>query len=326
MAGEKLLVLSGVFGKAAASIGCGENTTVLTLKCPKSTQGAFAHIVQNAYGSRDVRLTTARLENGRAVFNTALNEFAAVYISLDGKVLLSGEYRGSRVDDGAVRRKIFYEHGNSSRSNASVGSYPDVSDAGISAASGSRTGVPDVSTSGGNFIPKNSSEPNQIIDSHKAVPNANPEPPECRSAVAGDILRRAEALFEPAVQPSGSERAPLELSSPPIVTYKLLDSRALPQGPHDDRPQGIGESHDAFNPFHSLFPRSVWRRVDYPGTDKHYYEGEAVKDDMKLFIQAIPGSHTNVPPRKSGFRRFVRDNHGRGYWLKIRKIQNTRTP
>ncbi len=79
-----------------------------------------------------------------------------------------------------------------------------------------------------------------------------------------------------------------------------------------------------FNPFPDAFPRSVWKKVAYPGTNRYYLEGRAIKDGMRLIIHALPGEYSPVNPMMSrnGFKKFMRARDGSGYWLKIRRQKN----
>ncbi|MBQ9832104.1 MAG: hypothetical protein IJO48_00035 [Clostridia bacterium] len=81
-----------------------------------------------------------------------------------------------------------------------------------------------------------------------------------------------------------------------------------------------------FNPFPDAFPRSVWKRIEYPGTKRHYLEGQAVKDGMRLIIYALPGEYSPVNPMmtRNGFKKFMRASDGSGYWLKIKMQKKSR--
>lgn len=115
---------------------------------------------------------------------------------------------------------------------------------------------------------------------------------EFQSEAMKNILKKAEELF-----------SPLREDKEKQAEEKAVDENAL------------------FNPFPDAFPRSVWKKVAYPGTNRYYLEGRAIKDGMRLIIHALPGEYSPVNPMMSrnGFKKFMRSSDGSGYWLKIRR-------
>lgn len=120
-------------------------------------------------------------------------------------------------------------------------------------------------------------------DAPSSVQTQQPAPRQ-NSAVLLDILQKAAELF-----PAGEQPAP-----PP--------------------------SQDAvLNPFPGEFPFSRWRRVEYPGTDRCYLEGEVRHRGADYVIHALPGDRRSCPP---GYTRYLRARDGSGFWVRIRKKQS----
>lgn len=113
-----------------------------------------------------------------------------------------------------------------------------------------------------------------------------PAQPRPGSAVLLEILQRASELFPPE-QPQPE-----------------------PQ-PENDSP--------VVNPFPEAFPFSRWKRVEYPGTDRCYLEGEARNRGVDYIIHALPGDRRATPP--PGYSRFLRARDGSGFWVRIRRKQ-----
>ena len=121
------------------------------------------------------------------------------------------------------------------------------------------------------------------------------------SPVLNDILKRADILFHT-----------------PVQTEKTgLNKKDIPRRV---AASGIREEVPVYNPFPDAFPRSVWKRVLYPGTSRYYLEGEVVKDGARYLIHALPGEYGAAMQRGNGFSRFMRAADGTGYWLRIRRI------
>lgn len=109
-------------------------------------------------------------------------------------------------------------------------------------------------------------------------------PPRQNSAALLEILQKAAELF-PAEQP---------------------------------RPAVQPVQNDAVvNPFPEAFPFSRWRRVEYPGTDRCYLEGEARHRGVDYVIHALPGDRRHGGP--PGYSRFLRARDGSGFWVRVRR-------
>ncbi len=109
-------------------------------------------------------------------------------------------------------------------------------------------------------------------------------PPGQGSAVLMDILQRAARLFPP---------------EQPMTPARQQEGSTI------------------VNPFPEAFPFSRWRRVEYPGTDSCYLEGEARKNGRDYLIHALPGDRRTTPP--PGFSRFLRSRDGSGFWVRVRR-------
>ncbi len=125
--------------------------------------------------------------------------------------------------------------------------------------------------------------------------------PSGESSVLNDILKRADILFHTPVQPAKAGIIKRDIPRPAASS-------------------GIREEIHVYNPFPDAFPRSVWKRVVYPGTSRYYLEGEVVKDGARYLVHALPGEYGAAMQRGNGFSRFMRSADGTGYWLRIRRI------
>ena len=114
------------------------------------------------------------------------------------------------------------------------------------------------------------------------APSAPPPPPKSDALL--QILQKAAELFPP--------------------------EQAAP------RPQPSPDNNAIVNPFPKAFPFSRWRRVEYPGTDSCYLEGEARCRGADYVIHALPGDR-RPPPQ--GYTRFLRARDGSGFWVRIRR-------
>ncbi len=121
------------------------------------------------------------------------------------------------------------------------------------------------------------------------------------SPVLNDILKRADILFRAPVQPAKAGINKMDV-------------------PRRAASSGVREEIPVYNPFPDAFPRSVWKRVVYPGTSRYYLEGEVVKDGARYLVHALPGEYGAAMQRGNGFSRFMRSADGTGYWLRIRRI------
>ena len=86
-----------------------------------------------------------------------------------------------------------------------------------------------------------------------------------------------------------------------------------------NNPQPAAEN-TVYNPFPDAFPASRWKKVNYPGTNRFYLEGEMEQNGIRMVLHALPGEYAPVPPmRRRGFTRFFRAMHGNGYWVRVQK-------
>lgn len=114
------------------------------------------------------------------------------------------------------------------------------------------------------------------------------------SPVLNEILKRADILFHTPVQPAKAGNNKRDI-------------------PRRVAASGVREEVPVYNPFPDAFPRSVWKRVLYPGTSRYYLEGEVVKDGARYMVHALPGEYGAAMQRGNGFSRFMRC----GRWNRI---------
>lgn len=108
------------------------------------------------------------------------------------------------------------------------------------------------------------------------------------------------------------------LSRPPNPGAALLEilKKAEELFPQTGQPQTERRQDSAIlNPFPDAFPFSRWHRREYPGTNRHYLEGEWLKGGVTYMIYALPGEQRGS--RHRGFPRFLRSRDGSGYWVKV---------
>ena len=162
------------------------------------------------------------------------------------------------------------------------------------------------------------------------------------SDALNNIMSKARELFiDPDQQPGGNQQRRPDNTAPRIKRVNqeppakrrdeqwLKETEDLLNGRKSVKRQnppcavmfdGVGRTEPAYNPFPDAFPRSVWKRVSYPGSRHYYMEGEAMKDGARFIIHAIPGEFSSQAPlRHKGFTRFMRAADGVGYWLRIRR-------
>lgn len=181
---------------------------------------------------------------------------------------------------------------------------------------------------------------NEDAHSEHEADAENAKPP-AKSAALESILARAKTIFSDSTtqtEPQASAHEPLRASQ----ARDLSPNRPTPMQRSDkgwdeqvshmlnaapkvaDEPKkisGVAQDLPIFNPFPDAFPRSTWKRKYYPGTNRFYLEGEALKDNSRFLIHALPGEYSPVPPmRNRGFSKFMRATDGSGYWLRIRKM------
>jgi len=130
--------------------------------------------------------------------------------------------------------------------------------------------------------------------SHKKQPASPPQSPPVQPQQAPPVQRpNSAALLE--ILQKAAELFPPEQPQP------------APTPPRDDT---------VLNPFPQAFPFSRWRRVEYPGTDRCYLEGEARHKGIDYLIHALPGDRRSPPP---GYTRFLRARDGSGFWVRVRR-------
>lgn len=120
--------------------------------------------------------------------------------------------------------------------------------------------------------------------------------PQPYPTVLAEILQRAHALF-----------APLAASN--AQSEDAAAPEATPAPPPEPR----------FCPFTDFYPDADWKKVPYPGAQRCYLEGIAQTECGRLLLHGIPGEYSPLPP-VPGFKRFLRDRNGCGYWIRIRKM------
>ncbi len=120
------------------------------------------------------------------------------------------------------------------------------------------------------------------------------EPPERQSETLKQILTEADSLF------SDENTEPVEAEA--IKTNK---------------------SKNVFNPFYGTYPDSSWKKRRSPNGG-FYLEGIARLAGERLHISAIPGSFLKNPQalERMGYTKYVKDDSGRGYWLRVRHIKH----
>lgn len=169
-----------------------------------------------------------------------------------------------------------------------------------------------------------------------------PEPP--RSRALRSILYKARELYPQNHEEGGTASAPI--TETPMTVRRgiaekglwndevttLLHQEALPKQnavlpptmqnryPVRSVPGGLHRAQPIFNPFPDAFPRSCWRRIGCPGSERYYLEGEVLKGNARFLVHALPGEYSPVPRQEHReFAKFLRAADGRGYWLRIRR-------
>ena len=100
----------------------------------------------------------------------------------------------------------------------------------------------------------------------------------------------------------------LEILQKAAELFPLEQPQTSPPPPQDDT---------VLNPFPQAFPFSRWRRVEYPGTDRCYLEGEARFKGTDYLIHALPADPGRSGP--PGYTRFLRARDGSGFWVRVRR-------
>lgn len=136
--------------------------------------------------------------------------------------------------------------------------------------------------------------------SHKKQPASPPQSPPVQPPT------QSQPTQTPPVQRPNSA-ALLEILQKAAELFPAEQPQPLPPPPQDDA---------VLNPFPQAFPFSRWRRVEYPGTDRCYLEGEARHKGIDYVIHALPGDRRSPPP---GYTRFLRARDGSGFWVRVRR-------
>ena len=136
--------------------------------------------------------------------------------------------------------------------------------------------------------------------SHKKQPVSPPQSPPAQPPT------QAQPTQAPPVQRPNSA-ALFEILQKAAELFPPEQPQPAPTPPRDDT---------VLNPFPQAFPFSRWRRVEYPGTDRCYLEGEARHKGIDYVIHALPGDRRSPPP---GYNRFLRARDGSGFWVRVRR-------
>ncbi len=150
--------------------------------------------------------------------------------------------------------------------------------------------------------------------------------PAGQAAPAEQTERRIEA---PRIAPSVSEAKPPESEPPPLPAapastiadgapgqstalyeilqraQKLFEQPAAPEQPA--------------TPYIIELPAVIWRKVEYPGTGRWYFEGRLSRGGADYLLHALPGTPGKSPGR--GFNRFCRAADGSGWWVRVRTVK-----
>ena len=139
--------------------------------------------------------------------------------------------------------------------------------------------------------------------SNKKQPLAHPPQHQPKSAPAS--MPPTPAASGPTQRPNSA--ALLEILQKAAELFPPEPPQSTPPPPQNDT---------VLNPFPQAFPFSRWRRVEYPGTDRCYLEGEARHKGVDYLIHALPGDLSSPPP---GYTRFLRARDGSGFWVRVRR-------
>lgn len=126
------------------------------------------------------------------------------------------------------------------------------------------------------------------------------------------------AVPQPALDTQPMPKPQQRQPSPSAALLEILQKAAELFPPEPSPPPSPPEPDDRIaNPFPEAFPFSRWRRVEYPGTDRCYLEGEARHKGMDYVIHALPGDRRHPAP--AGYNRFLRARDGSGFWVRVRR-------
>lgn len=135
---------------------------------------------------------------------------------------------------------------------------------------------------------------------------AKSQPPKPRRQTAEPRQTPKDAPPQPPPRPGSA--ALLEILQKAAELFPAEPPRPAPQPERNDA---------VVNPFPEAFPFSRWRRVEYPGTDRCYLEGEARHRGVDYVIHALPGDRRHTGP--AGYDRFLRARDGSGFWVRVRR-------
>ena len=143
----------------------------------------------------------------------------------------------------------------------------------------------------------------------------------CLAGYSGALKKAGAALMMSLARPKATRTDPAPPQPPPrpasAALLEILQKAAELFPPEPPRPAPPPEDDCAVvNPFPEAFPFSRWRRVEYPGTDRCYLEGEARHRGVDYLIHALPGDRRSPPP---GYTRFLRSRDGSGFWVRVRR-------
>ena len=142
-----------------------------------------------------------------------------------------------------------------------------------------------------------------------------------------DSAKRAlwTELNRPASEPEPEKREPSEALKSILGQAEELfsENRDVPPPKSDTQHQptrGANRQNRVFNPFSSMYPDSRWQRRRFRNVVM--FEGTVELAGERLFVQAIPGGFSDNNPafEKMGFTKFIRDDSGRGYRMRIKYI------
>ena len=135
---------------------------------------------------------------------------------------------------------------------------------------------------------------------------------------AGEVSAHEEApeggAFRPPEGARENSRALDEILKKADELFRPLDVQLAANNPQ------LAAENTVYNPFPDAFPASRWKKVNYPGTNRFYLEGEMEQNGIRMVLHALPGEYAPVPPmRRRGFTRFFRAMDGNGYWVRVQK-------
>lgn len=140
---------------------------------------------------------------------------------------------------------------------------------------------------------------------------------KARTALLIGLSHKKQPASPPQSPPAQPQQAPPVQRPNSAALLEILQKAAELFPPEQPQPAPTPPPNDTvLNPFPQAFPFSRWRRVEYPGTDRCYLEGEARHKGIDYVIHALPGDRRSPPP---GYTRFLRARDGSGFWVRVRK-------